>query len=85
MSRSQCYVVVSRSRENNWDKPSLDDIIIDSLCQYCKILIHGHFELKSSNNQPGACVLIVGVLENAPKQSTNGVEVRACVLANGGI
>ena len=31
-SPSQRYVVVSRSRENNWDKPPLDDIMIDSLC-----------------------------------------------------
>ena len=40
---------VTRARENNLDKPLLDDIIINSLCHYCKILIHGHFELKSSN------------------------------------
>ena len=49
VSPSQRYVVVSRSRENIWDEPPLDNIIIDSLCHYCKILIHGHFGLKSSN------------------------------------
>ena len=42
VSPSLCYVAVSRARENNWDKPLLDDIIIDCLCHYCKILIHGH-------------------------------------------
>ena len=41
---------VMRARENNWDKPLLDDIII-SLCHDCKILIHGHFELKFSNTR----------------------------------
>ena len=45
---------VTRARENNWDKPLLDDIIIDCLCHNCKILIHGHFELKSSNIGSGA-------------------------------
>ena len=28
------YVAVSRTRENNWDKPLLDVIIIDCLCHY---------------------------------------------------
>ena len=42
VSPSLCYVAVSRARENNWDKPLLDDIIIDCLCHHCKILIHGH-------------------------------------------
>ena len=53
VSPSQCYVAVSRARENNWDKPLLDVIIIDSLCHNCKILIHGHFEQKSSNSKAG--------------------------------
>ena len=42
VSPSLCYVAVSRARENNWDKPLLDDIIINCLCHHCKILIHGH-------------------------------------------
>ena len=49
---------VTRARENNWDKPLLDDIIIDSLCHDCKILIHGHFELKSSTVNPPHPVLL---------------------------
>ena len=32
VSSSLCYVAVSRARENNWDKPLLDVIIIDCLC-----------------------------------------------------
>ena len=32
VSSSLCYVAVSRARENNWDKPPLDVIIIDCLC-----------------------------------------------------
>ena len=54
VSQSQRYVVVSRSRENNLDKPSLDNIIIKCLCHYCKILIHGYFELRRSNIGSGA-------------------------------
>ena len=34
VSSSLCYVAVSRARENNWDKPLLDVIIIDCLCHY---------------------------------------------------
>ena len=34
VSSSLCYVAVSRARENNWDKPLLDVIIIDCLCNY---------------------------------------------------
>ena len=34
VSSSLCYVSVSRARENNWDKPLLDVIIIDCLCHY---------------------------------------------------
>ena len=34
VSSSLCYVAVSRARENNWDKPVLDVIIIDCLCHY---------------------------------------------------
>ena len=33
-SSSLCYVAVSRARENNWDKPLLDVIIIDWFCHY---------------------------------------------------
>ena len=53
-SKPVLHCRVTRARENNWDKPLLGDIIIDSLCHYCKILIHGHFELKSSNIGSGA-------------------------------
>ena len=52
VSPGLCYVAVSRVRENNSDKPLLDDIITDCLCHFCKILIHGHFELKNSNMPP---------------------------------
>ena len=34
VSSSLCYVAVSRARENNWDKPLLDVIIIVYLCHY---------------------------------------------------
>ena len=34
VSSSLCYVAVSRARENNWDKPLLDVIIIECLCHY---------------------------------------------------
>ena len=34
VSSSLCYVAVSRARENNWDKPLLDVIIIGCLCHY---------------------------------------------------
>ena len=34
VSSSLCYVAVSRARENNWDTPLLDVIIIDCLCHY---------------------------------------------------
>ena len=34
VSSSLCYVAVSRARENNWDKPLHDVIIIDCLCHY---------------------------------------------------
>ena len=34
VSSSLCHVAVSRARENNWDKPVLDVIIIDCLCHY---------------------------------------------------
>ena len=34
VSSSLCYVAVSRARENNWDKPLLDVIIIDCLCHH---------------------------------------------------
>ena len=34
VSSSLCYVAVSRARENHWDKPLLDVIIIDCLCHY---------------------------------------------------
>ena len=34
VSSSLCCVAVSRARENNWDKPLLDVIIIDCLCHY---------------------------------------------------
>ena len=34
VSSSLCYVAVSRARENSWDKPLLDVIIIDCLCHY---------------------------------------------------
>ena len=34
VSSSLCYDAVSRARENNWDKPLLDVIIIDCLCHY---------------------------------------------------
>ena len=34
VSSSLCYVAVSRARENTWDKPLLDVIIIDRLCHY---------------------------------------------------
>ena len=34
VSSSLRYVAVSRARENNWDKPLLDVIIIDRLCHY---------------------------------------------------
>ena len=37
MSSSLCYVAVSRARENNWDKPLLDVLIIDCLCHYHKL------------------------------------------------
>ena len=32
VSSSLCYVAVSRARENSWEKPLLDVIIIDCLC-----------------------------------------------------
>ena len=39
VSPSLCYVAVSRARENNWDKPLLDVIVVDCLCPYhCKDL-----------------------------------------------
>ena len=34
VSSSLCYVAVSRTRENNWDKPLLDVIVVDCLCHY---------------------------------------------------
>ena len=34
VSSSLCHVAVSPARENNWDKPLLDVIIIDCLCHY---------------------------------------------------
>ena len=71
MSPSQCYVAVSRARvKNNWDKPLLDDIIIDCLCHYCKILIHGHVELKSSSIGSGALGIQCEVVTMAQRDTS---------------
>ena len=67
VSPSQCY---TRARENIWNKPLLDNIIIDSLCHYCKILIHGHFELKSSNIGSGALVIQCEVVTMAQQDTS---------------